>query len=268
MKQYWDILMIFIKSETRSKLQYRGALWADIIFYIFGYGTQFVLTFLLVDKFDSIQGWTKYQVMLLYAMTMLTYTLACVFLRGPSDHVPRKIRTGEFDQTLTKPLNPLLYEITASFSAYYLVHVLLGIGMVVLCLVLEQVAFTPANLLMLILTIMGGTMIQGGILLLFSSFSFFLIGENPLSYSLFIALRLFAEYPLSIFPRFLQVSLTLILPFAFISFFPAQYFLNANDFLSFPSFFQYLSPVVGGIVLFVSGKVWLWGIKHYQSSGT
>ncbi len=267
MKKYWGSFSIFVKNETLAKFQYRGALWADLIFFVFGYGTQFFLVFLTVGKFGTLGGWNQYEVMLLYSMSILTYTLACAFFRGPFNDVPEKIRNGNFDQTLTKPMNPLAYEIISAFSAYYSVHVLLGIVMLVFSFCMLNVHFTLIKLLMLILTLIGGTLIQGGILILFSSASFFLIGDNPLVYGIFVTLRMLIENPISIFPHFIQIFLTVIIPFAFVSFYPAQYFLGKNDFFLFHPVLQYLTPFVGIVTVGLAGLVWLKGVSRYESSG-
>lgn len=268
MKRYWGILKIYMRNETLAKLEYRGALWADIVFFVFGYGTQFFLTFILVDKFEMLAGWSPFEAMLLYAMSILSYTLACTFLRGPSMGLESKIREGHFDQTLTKPLNPLAYEIVSSFSAYYLMHVLLGVAMVAVCFIGLGIQLTFVKLLMFILAIIGGAMIQGAALLLFASMSFFLVGYNPFVYGVFATLRTLNENPVSIYPKAVQVFLTIIMPFAFVSFYPAQHFLGKSDFLMFGPAVQFLTPVVGAVFLFIAGKVWLWGVGKYQSSGT
>ncbi len=267
LSKYTGSFAIFIKNETLAKFQYRGALWADILFFVLGYGTQFLLIFLLVGKFGTLGGWSQYEVMLLFAMSILSYTLASTFLKGTSDNVPQRIRDGHFDQTLTKPMNPLIYEIISSFSAYYTVHVFLAIAMVAFSFSMLNVDFNFVKVLMLILVLVGGAMIQGGVLILFSSASFFLIGDNPLVYGLFVTLRMLNENPVSIFPSFIQILLTVIMPFAFVSFYPAQYFLGKDDFMMFSPVLQYLTPIVGILVLVVACIFWLKGVNHYQSSG-
>ena len=268
MKRYWEVLKIFVRNETLAKFEYRGALWSDLVFFIMGYGTQMFLIYLMVDRFDNLGGWTKYEVMLLYAMSILQYTIACTFLMGPSAGMVMKIRSGYFDQTLTKPMQPLGYEIISSFSAYYTVHVLLGIVMVAICFIGLGIQLTVINFLMLVLFTIGGAMIQGGTLILFSSATFYLIGDNPLVFSVFITLRMLGENPISIFPRFVQIFTTVIMPFAFLSFYPAQYFLDKNDFLMFHPVLQFLSPLVGVILLSIACLVWSRGISRYQSSGS
>ena len=78
----------------------------------------------------------------------------------------------------------------------------------------------------------------------------------------------FIRYPITIFPLFMQVILTYILPYAFINFFPAQYFLGKTDFSIFSPMFQYLTPLVGVVAFSISIWFWNWGLKKYQSTGS
>jgi ABC-2 type transport system permease protein len=76
------------------------------------------------------------------------------------------------------------------------------------------------------------------------------------------------EYPLSLYPKILQILLTVVVPFGFITFYPAQFFLSKNDFLMFNPVLQYLNPLVGIVVLCAAFFVWNQGLKRYNSSGS
>ena len=70
------------------------------------------------------------------------------------------------------------------------------------------------------------------------------------------------------YPRFIQVLLTFVIPYGFMSFYPAQYFLQKNDFLLFFPWFQYLTPVVGAVLLTLAVVFWKAGLRRYQSTGS
>jgi ABC-2 type transport system permease protein len=264
---FMRVVPIFSRNQILRKLEYRGALLVDILFYILGYGTQFVTLYLIANKFGDIGGYNKYEVLLLYSMTILTYTVGCTLLRYPSSHLPQKIIEGHFDQSLSKPMHPLVYEIAASFSGYFLIHDILGVGFLAYSLYMLNIEINFVRLVFLFTTVIGGGMIQGGFLLLFSSLSFYIIGENPLTYGVFVAFRQLSEYPVTIFPRIIQYIITFIVPFGFIAFYPSQYLLSRSDFLMFHPIIQFLTPVIGIIVLTVACTVWSRGLNKYQSTG-
>ena len=64
------------------------------------------------------------------------------------------------------------------------------------------------------------------------------------------------------------VVLTLILPFAFVSFFPAEYFLGKPESSIFPTFFQWGTPLVGLILFLLAYRLWSYGVDGYQSTGS
>jgi len=73
----------------------------------------------------------------------------------------------------------------------------------------------------------------------------------------------FARYPLTIYHPIIQFLLTWIIPFGFASYYPASYLLGRDVGL-----LAWIGPLVAVILLFISYRVWLFGLRHYTSTGT
>ena len=58
-----------------------------------------------------------------------------------------------------------------------------------------------------------------------------------------------------------------IMPFAFVNYFPAQYFLRKEDMAAYPEIYIYLTPVVGVVMYIIAYLFWRYSIKFYKSSG-
>jgi ABC-2 type transport system permease protein len=127
---------------------------------------------------------------------------------------------------------------------------------------------TPLKILFLCVSILGAALIQSAGFLFTSIPSFWIIQNNSLRDILFHQLKGFVDYPISLYSKFIQVILTLVIPYAFLSFYPSQFFLGKNDFLMFHPIFQYLTPILGIILFFLAYKFWLFGINHYKSTGS
>ncbi|MEO1088650.1 MAG: ABC-2 family transporter protein, partial [Acidobacteriota bacterium] len=80
--------------------------------------------------------------------------------------------------------------------------------------------------------------------------------------------RSFIVYPISIYDNWIQVLLTLVLPFAFVSFFPAEHFLGKPESSIFPAVFQFGTPLVGLIFFLLAYRLWSSGVDGYQSTGS
>ena len=130
---YLDLYWEFVKIRIKTMLEYRGETILTGIFEIIGYLSRFIVVWIMVLKFDTIGKWNAYEVMLLYAMNLLGYSLANVFLYRTCGNLEELIRTGDFDGILTKPTNPFLYLCCSGFMYGYWAHISLCIGLMVFC---------------------------------------------------------------------------------------------------------------------------------------
>ena len=129
------------------------------------------------------------------------------------------------------------------------------------------ITFPLFKFLFLISTILSGALIQGSIQLMTMVPTFWMVKSEAI-----LALKWqaydFVKYPISIYHKSVQIILTVIIPYAFISFYPLQYLLEKEDYLLFHPVLQFLSPIVGILMAILSYRLWLWGLKHYNSSGS
>ena len=76
------------------------------------------------------------------------------------------------------------------------------------------------------------------------------------------------SYPIQIYPGWMQRFFTFVIPFIFLNYYPALYFLDKPDPLHFPPFAPFLAPFVALLFFALALRMWQMGIDHYQSSGT
>ncbi len=74
----------------------------------------------------------------------------------------------------------------------------------------------------------------------------------------------FAKYPLTLYGRFLQILVTWVLPFAFVSYYPGLILLSQTG---AQAQVGYLSPLAGPVMALVASVVWHRGLARYQGTG-
>jgi len=129
------------------------------------------------------------------------------------------------------------------------------------------ISFTFGKTIWLIVTLLGGSLIQGALNLIASIPAFWTTNNTSLQNIKWGAYE-FVRYPINIYNKFVQVFLTLVVPYAFVNFYPAQYFLSKTDYNMFGPAMQYLTPVVGIALASLAYFLWLQGLKHYKSTGS
>lgn len=262
----FPLYLEFIKIKIESAIEYKRTFLIWFFAQFFLYGAQFLLIWILIEQFNQIGDWKPFEVAFLFALNFGARAVAGFFLYEPAMRLPQMIQTGEFDDVLTKPLNSFMYLMSREFNFGFISQLFLAVTFMVVCLFNIGVPLTPIAIFYLLIVIMGGALIHGAAFLFTSVPAFWLIRSD--SFRLIIESQNFIKYPISIYDKGIQILLTVLLPYAFINFFPAQYFLQKEDFTMFHPIFQYLSPVVGICLFSLAYIFWNIGIKHYSSTGS
>ncbi|HXO17777.1 MAG TPA: ABC-2 family transporter protein, partial [Candidatus Dormibacteraeota bacterium] len=119
------------------------------------------------------------------------------------------------------------------------------------------------------LVVFGGALIDLGISLAVATCSFWFVRVDTLRWVVMSLEQDFTRYPISIYTRGVRIVLTFVLPFAFMNYFPAAYFLQKADAgLHLGPAIGLLTPAVGLAWLGASYLFWLFGLRHYQGTGS
>jgi len=266
MLDYIKLYLDFSKIKLKTQIESRLSFFILIICKIVGFGATGIMLWVMVDKFDFIGEWNPYEILLLFSFNMITYAIAGCFFYDFFVQLPKRIRTGELDEVLIKPLNPTTYLICRGVSAGYLGNVTVGLIAFFISVANLHIIFSLKDILMLILLIFGSSLIQCSVFSFSYTPSFWLISNNGVR-NIIGDLKSFSDYPIAIYNKVIQFLLTFMFPFGFISFYPSQYFLNKSDGAFFNTSFPILTILVGLTLAFAGYKFWIFGLSHYQSTG-
>ena len=262
-----SLYLSFAKVAFRSIAVYRSAYWLGVAAQWLNYGTTFAALFIMVRNFKVLAGWNSEEILFLYAMNLLSYALGASFFFNPCMGLPGKIRTGEFDIALTKPVSVFGHEVLNGFNFGYLSHITLSTAVMIFSLKNLGLVLSPASALLFLVLLLGAALIQASLLIFGSAWSFFTVKDNP-AMGLMWTLKGFINYPLPIYPRALQGFLTFIVPMGFLNYYPGAVLLRKSEGGLFPPALGYLTPFMGAAVFVLSIRFWNWALSKYQSTGT
>ncbi len=215
---------------------------------------------LVMARVPSLNGWTLPELLLIYGLMLMARALMDTFA-GNFWSIGGYVRRGRFDLYLVRPINPLFHFLTSSFDTTGVGTFIIGLAVVVTAGRALNV-FTPFNLLYLALTVVSGGLIYFAINLITASSAFWLIDAMPVVAAVFENHN-FAHYPLTIFPKAIGVMLTWVIPYGFAAFYPASFVLGHEVGL-----LAWLAPFVAAVLLVIGYRVWLFGLRHYESTGS
>ncbi len=221
---------------------------------------ELIFIWITFQNTENLAGWNFNQVLLLYGVTMISVGIADFAFDALYDIGQKYIRRGEFDKFLLRPVHPLISIIAASKDVTSFGYGALGIIITIIMLNKLQIQVTIGLVLQIIFFGIVGAAIIGAICTIFSVSSFWTYRSNEVIWT-FFKVYTFTEYPINIYNGFIKFIITVILPFAFVAYYPTACYLRINTYM------MYLSPIVAIILWFIAIKVWNWALKKYRSTG-
>jgi ABC-2 type transport system permease protein len=262
------IYFYFIGVYLKSRIQYRFTFVLNIFIQFFTHIANFFLVYFLVNRFNNVMNWGFYEIVFLYAFNLFSFGVSGLFFFGPALFTPQSIRKGNFDITLIRPINNLLFNILLYFREVFFGHITLATLMFVVSINKLSIDMSLLKLSLLFIDLVGATLIQSSILIIITALSIVTVKTNNILNTFIWYIRKYLDYPIIIYDKVIQIILIYILPLAFINFFPSLKYLSGVDNGSYPVLLSYISPVIGlGLFIF---SIFFWKImlRSYQSTGS
>jgi viologen exporter family transport system permease protein len=264
-----DAAALYLKSillSVRGQMQYRFSFLTSSVAQFLVTAVEFLVICALFERFGHLQGWSLPEVAVLYGLANVSFALAETLDYG-FDSFHQLVKSGEFDRLLLRPRGTA-FQVAASG-----VHVRVGRllqGLIVLAYGLSALAltFTPEKVALLILTIAGGAALFFGLKVLQATLAFWTTESievvNTVTYGGVETI----QYPMPIYEKWFRRFFTVVIPLACVNYFPALALMDRPDPLGTPPAVHWLSPLVGFLFLFLSLRIWRFGVRRYRSTGS
>ena len=267
MLRYLRLGAVYMWLQIRRRFIYKASFVMQFFAQGLNYAVTFLLMWVMISAFDNMNGWNAYEVMLLYAVNLTAYGFAGMFFYFVRYNVLKDIKSGAFDDILTKPVSTLPFLVIQNQTPAYIIHLSLAVIMLVVCITKIGIEMSLLTVLNLLFIVVCGTLILGGMFLFITAPAFLITDASNLGSILFF-LRESSYYPLSIFPRFLQVIMTFVLPFGMINYFPLQPLLGKSDYLFLGPNIAYLAPLFTAVFYALAVCCFNFCAKQYKSTGS
>ena len=257
----------FVVVIMKGLMEYRLNFFLDFFALFVNNIAAYFTIWLVMSRFEVINGWSYYEVMVLVGLYNISWGACGLFIRSPLLTVEYLIRDGKFDNILTKPIPTLLHVIMMKFNHIWFSNIITGLVVLLVSLHQLGVSFGVAEILWLAVTIVSGVMILSGLIIAIGTLSFRFIKAGGIGERIFHTFSEFIQYPITIYPKFVQFLLTIV-PFAFVNFYPAHLFLERGTDIGLAAQLRFGAPLVGVVLLVAAIALWNASIRHYQSTGS
>jgi ABC-2 type transport system permease protein len=221
--RYLRLMLKFARASFQENLAYPLNFFSDLLYSVLNVATGVLGVVVLFGQIEAVQGWTLSSTLALLGVYLAVGALRNLVI-GPSLEalagLDGEVWRGDFDFSLLRPINT---QFLVSFRRWRLFALFdMALALVVLGVAVAQLqqVLTLTNLLAFVLTLASGVTTLYAVLLIFAALVFWSPGF--LFTWIFDGLFQMARYPLGLYPGWLRLVLTWIIPVGMITTIPAQ----------------------------------------------
>ena len=251
-----------LKMNLKSILEYKKSFITAFISQFFIIFTFYFIIVALFDTFKHIKGYTKYEVLLCFAIIQFGFSITETFARG-IDTFENQIIGGTFDRILLRPKNILLQSIASDFDFIKISRVLQSIVILIISIIKLNLKFNIYKIITLILMLISSIVVFFSIFILTAAYCFITVQSLEVKNLLADGGKHIAQYPINIYNKHFIFIFTFIIPYAFVNYYPLLYLLGKST-----NKLYMISPLLVFLYLIPSILSFKWGIKKYTSVGS
>ncbi|USX50811.1 ABC transporter permease [Lentzea sp. HUAS12] len=256
-----------IGARLKSQLSYRASFAIDFVTQVIAQGYEMVVILVLFTQIDALGGFTKNEVLLMYAFAGAAFGVADLFA-GQLDNLPTYIRTGSFDVLLMRPLRTLPQIMCSDIRLRRIGRITGALAVMFYALAHVPVDWSPAKVLLTVLTPVAGAVIYSAVWVVACSICFWIVEGREFANAVTYGSNAFTSYPINVYSRPLRWLMAFVVPGAFVAYYPSLALLGKQDPLGLPGWVGWTSPLVAALAAGVAALVWRFAVRHYRGTGS
>jgi ABC-2 type transport system permease protein len=256
---YRHLLVQSIKTLLEYKLNFivlvAGGLLINVL--------SFVFVSALFRKIPAFEGWTFWEVILIYALVIFAEGVNQLFCDGVST-LSAAVYFGGVDFYLVRPLSPILQLSTAWFAPLGVGNIAFGLFLGTTALIKLDPAWSIGKAGYAVVMIAAAIVIRISVQLAVHSSGFW-FRQSPMNrFAISMnGLYNFVRYPIPIYSLAVQAIVVFVVPVAFVSFFPAAFLIGKKHW----EVGGLLTPLAAVYTAFLARWLFYRGLHRYESIG-
>lgn len=262
--RYVKLYLTYAKLSIMSKLVYKANVFIGVVAFLFAEATSLFTLYFLVSTVPSIDGYTLWQVGLLFGLTNMAVGIDHLLTDRLWTVAYFEVKLGKLDHMFLRPV-PILFQVLASeIQPEALGELIVATAMITLCGSRAEIGGGVGAIMLVILGIICAAVIITSFKIMVASLAFKFKRSGPLLQFIY-NFSGFTKYPLKIYPRVIQAILTFIIPLGLCLFYPFD-----NLFRPDPNawLIGVMMVALTAVFAIICVRVWCYMVKKYESTGT
>lgn len=262
MYKYIKLYPKLLAQQLQCMFEYKTDFFLMLIFSFFTQLSGLLFIYLIFAKVPHIAGWSLWEILFMYGMIFFTEGVITFLFEG-TWYLGGIINEGKLDQYLLRPVPIGMQILCLRVNPDGLGKIIVSLAIIGHSLTKAALMWTIGKIGMLILLIISASVIRVCLNFSANCICFWLKSSKTTLAYLIHCFSEFGKYPIIIFESVIQVVLLTLIPYAFISFYPALYIFEKEK----PLWIALYSPATALIWTGITALILKCGLSVYESSG-
>ena len=259
---YLKLLNTFLKINIQMALAYRADTIVNILLNIMWLGWELLGLSIIFSNTDTLGGWGFGELIALLGVFRLVNTLMIALIWPNTEKFNQSIRDGSMDYTLLQPVNSLFLVTFSRITVWRVWDLVLAIVLIVIGInTTGEITTSLSILTFLLLTVSGAIVIYSLWIVLIALTFWFTKFDNNVT--ILQALLDAGRYPVTVYPVWLRIIVTFIIPIAVATTVPLQ---ALRGDLNMGRVLMFIAISIASFL--VASQVWKAGLKRYSGASS
>jgi len=251
---------VFFRVGALNELQYRGTLVVQLFQSIISLAVGLVVLALVFGQTTNLNGWSQAELLAVMGVHILMGGIIGAAVQPNMERLMGDVRQGTLDFILTKPEDAQVLISVREFRIWRLVDVVVGGIVLVFAIVRIQGSMGLGTALAFAYALILGAVMIYCFWLALTTAAFWIVRMDEI-HELWDGIYQSGRWPVTIYPGWLQVSLTYLVPIAFAVTVPAEVLTGRLTLETLV-----LATALAVALVLVSRWWWRFGLKHYSGA--
>jgi ABC-2 type transport system permease protein len=257
---YFKLIGLFFRINALNELEYRANFFVQIFQTILGLLVSLGGLSIIFDHTDNLGGWQPNELLALVGVYFLVGGLINLIIQPSMQKLMEDVRQGTLDFILTKPEDAQFLVSVRQVQIWQLVDILLGIVVIIIALIRLGADVGIGHAVGFGVALLCGATIVYSFWLMLATCSFWFVKIDNILV-IFQSMYEAGRWPVGIYPGWLRLMLTFLVPVAFAVTVPAEAVVGRLT----PA--ALLGAVALALLLLIASRVfWRIGVYHYSGA--
>ncbi len=256
------LLSSFFKVNVQMSLAYRADMVVNILLNLMWLGWELLSLNIIFSNTTTLGGWGFGELIALLGVFRLVNTMMMALIWPNTEKFNQSIRDGSMDYTILQPVNSMFLVTFSRITVWRIWDLILAIGLMVVGINMTGDTTTALHILTFMLLATSGTIVIYSLWIVLIALTFWFTKFDN-NVTILHALLDAGRYPSTVYPVWLRVIVTFIIPIAVATTIPLQALrgdLNLNQIVLFFA--------VGVLSFWIATRVWKSGLKRYSGASS